>query len=139
MKKTINLLYATLVIGTLFLASCSPKDDPEVTPTSSDPREKFHGNWYVTENSKDYGTSTYNCTITDSSSSPYIFIAYLYGFNKKIYSSVSGNNLTIPSQIIQGNNVSGSGVWINSTHVNLTYYVQTTISHYDTITATLTK
>lgn len=139
MKQTIKFLFAATLIGTLFLTSCAPEDDPEVTPESSDPRAKFHGNWAVSENSNDFGSSTYNCTITDSSASPYIFMAYLYGFNKKVYSSVSGNNLTIPSQIIQGNSVSGSGTLTNANQVNLTYYVQTSLSHYDTVTATLTK
>ena len=139
MKKTIKFLFAAAFTATLFLASCAPEDDPEATPESTDPRAKFHGNWAVSENSNDYGASTYNCTITDSSASPYIFIAYLYGFNKKVYSSVSGNNLTIPSQIIQGNSVSGSGNLANANQINITYYVQTSLSHYDTVTATLTK
>lgn len=139
MKKAVNLLLAAAFIGTLFLASCAPEEDPQVTPENSDPRDKFHGNWTVSENSVDYGASTYNCTITDSSASPYIFIAYLYGFNKKIYSSVSGSSFSIPSQIVQGNSVTGSGVLVNANQINLTYYVQTSISHTDTVTATLTK
>lgn len=139
MKKIIQLFLATVLFGGLILTSCNQQDDPTVTPTNTDPREKFHGNWAVSENSKDYGTSTYNCTITDSSQASYIFIAYLYGFNKKAYSTVSGNNLTIPTQIIQGNSLSGNGVLSNANQINLTYYVQTTGTHYDTITAVLTK
>jgi hypothetical protein len=139
MKNAIQLLLAVVFTGTLFLTSCAPEDDEQPTPTSSDPRDKFHGNWAVSENSVDYGPSTYNCTISDSSASPYIFIAYLYGFNKKLYSSVSGSNFSIPSQIIQGNSVTGNGVLVNANQINLTYYVQTSISHTDTVTATLTK
>ncbi|MFY9310476.1 MAG: hypothetical protein WAQ28_15635 [Bacteroidia bacterium] len=139
MKNAIQLLLAVIFTGTLFLTSCAPEDDEQPTPTSSDPRDKFHGNWAVSENSVDYGPSTYNCTISDSSASPYIFIAYLYGFNKKLYSSVSGSNFSIPSQIIQGNSVTGNGVLVNANQINLTYYVQTSISHTDTVTATLTK
>lgn len=139
MKKTFNILLATVLMGTLFLASCATDETEEPTPATTDAREKFHGNWTVAENSNDFGTSTYNCTITDSSVSPYIFIAYLYGFNKKIYSSVSGNSITIPVQTIQGQNVSGNGTLVNADQINLTYYVRTTSVHYDTITATLTK
>jgi hypothetical protein len=139
MKKIFNILIATVLMSTLFLASCATDETEEPTPTTTDAREKFHGNWSVSENSTDFGTSTYNCTITDSSVSPYIFIAYLYGFNKKIYSSVSGNNITIPVQTIQGQNVSGNGTLVNADQINLTYYVRTTSVHYDTITATLTK
>ncbi|MES2590547.1 MAG: hypothetical protein V4608_01595 [Bacteroidota bacterium] len=139
MKKIIGLSIATALIGTLLLTSCATEDDPTATPTSTDPRAKFHGNWSVAENSTDYGTSTYNCTITDSSDASHIFIAYLYGFNKKIYSTVSGNTFVIPSQIVQGNSVSGSGTSVNANQINMTYLVRTTISHYDTVTAVLTK
>jgi len=139
MKKTIKFLLAAILSGTLFLPSCAPEDDPTVTPENSDPRAKFHGNWAVSENSKDYGPSTYNCTITDSSEASYIFIAYLYGFNKKTYSTVSGNTMSIPTQTIQGTVVSGSGTLANDNQINLTYYVKTTGTHYDTVTAVLTK
>jgi hypothetical protein len=139
MKKIFNILLATVLMSTLFLASCATDETEEPTPTTTDAREKFHGNWAVSENSTDFGPSTYNCTITDSSVSPYVFIAYLYGFNKKIYSSVSGNSITIPVQIIQGQNVSGNGTLVNADQINLTYYVKTSSTHSDTITATLTK
>ncbi len=139
MKKSINLLAATAFIATLFLASCATEDDPEVTPANTDVREKFHGNWSISENSVDYGSSTYNCTITDSSASAYIFIAYLYGFNKKVYANVSGSTFSIPSQIVQGNSVSGNATLVNANQINLTYLVRTSISHTDTVTATLTK
>jgi hypothetical protein len=139
MKKVIQLSFAAILFGVLFLSSCAPEDDPTATPENTNPRAKFHGNWAVAENSKDYGPSTYNCTITDSSDASHIFIAYLYGFNKKTYSSVSGNTISIPTQTIQGNNVSGSGTLMNATQINLTYYVQSTGTHYDTVTAVLTK
>jgi hypothetical protein len=139
MKKVIELSFAALLFSSLLLTSCSTQDDPTATPANTDPRDKFHGNWAVSENSKDYGPSTYNCTISDSSEASYIFIAYLYGFNKKIYSTVSGSTFSIPTQTIQGSNVSGNGILANATHINLTYYVKTTSTHYDTITATLTK
>lgn len=140
MKKVIELSIALALFGALFLTSCNPQDDPAATPTSTDPRAKFHGNWHVAENSKDFGTSTYNCTITDSSDASHILIAYLYAFNKKVYATTSGNYFTIPSQIIQGNSVSANnGVLANANQINLTYLVQTTLSHYDTVTAVLTK
>ena len=139
MKNFIKISIVTAIFGAVFITSCSTEDDPAATPASSDPRDKFHGNWNVSENSKDYGSSTYNCTITDSSNASHMLIAYLYGFNKKAYSTVSGNNFSIPTQIIQGNNVSGNGALMNTNQINLTYYVQTTSSHYDTVTAVLTK
>lgn len=139
MKKIFNILFATVLMSTLFLASCATDETEEPTPTTTDVREKFHGNWAVSENSTDFGASTYNCTITDSSVSPYVFIAYLYGFNKKTYASISGNSISIPLQTIQGQNVSGNGTLVNADQINLTYYVKTSSVHYDTVTAILTK
>ena len=139
MKNIIKLSLATALFGTLFFSSCTKQDDPNAGPTTLEPRVKFHGNWNVSENSTDYGNATYNCTISDSSDASHILIAYLYGFNKKTYSTVSGNNISIPAQIIQGTTLSGNGVLANANQINLTYYVQTTASHYDTITAVLTK
>lgn len=139
MKKIrFSSLFAVFLL-TLAISSCDPENDQTAAPTSNDAREKFHGNWAVAENSKDYGSATYYCTIVDSSLAPYISIAYLYGFNKKIYSSVSASSIVIPTQTVEGNNVSGNATLINDTKINLIYYVQTTTSHFDTVTAVLTK
>jgi len=139
MKKVIQPLFAAILMGALFFASCSKQDDPINEPNNADPRAKFVGNWYVTENSTDYGSSTYNCTISDSTNASYILIGCVYGFNKKAYATVSGNNFSIPAQIIQGSSVSGGGTLANANQINMTYYVQVTISHYDTIVAVMTK
>lgn len=137
MKNLFSLSVAAILFGTLFLASCAKEDEP--IPNDSNPRTKFNGNWYVNEKSKDYGPSTYNLTITDSSNASYILIAYLYGFNKKTYATVNGNSLIIPNQIIQGSNVSGSGMLTSASRMDLKYFVKTTATHYDTVTAVLTK
>ncbi len=141
LKRTISIAFTAALFGALLLTSCSKQDDPAApTPSNSDPREKFNGLWHVAENSKDFGTSTYNCTITDSSNSTHILFAYLYGFNKKAYGTVNGNNFTIPAQTIQGNSISTtSAVLTNANQINLKYLVQTTSTHYDTVTAVLTK
>lgn len=138
MKKIISASVALILFGTLFLASCAKQDDP-ATPANSDPREKFCSNWQVSENSKDYGASTYNCTISDGTDDSHILFAFLYGFNSKTNASVNGNNFTIPSQLIQGHNVSGGGVLSNANRINMTYLVQNTATHYDTIKAVFTK
>ncbi len=140
MKKAIKISLGALLLGSLFLASCAKQDDPSNNPSTGDPREKFHGNWHVSENSKDFGASTYNCTISDSSDASHILIAYLYNFNKKVYASPSGSNFTIPSQIIEGTSISANNcVLSNANQINMTYFVRTTTTHYDTITAVLTK
>ncbi len=135
MKKLISFISAASLFGILFFTSCSKQEDP--APTTSSPT--FVGNWRISENSKDYGPSTYNVTIADSSNASYIQIAYLYNLNKKTYATVSGNNFTIPKQLIQGNYVSGTGVLTNANRIDMKYLVQTTGTHYDTLTAGLTK
>jgi hypothetical protein len=140
MKSIIKLSLATVLFGSLLLTSCSKEDDPTATPSSSDPRDKFLGSWHVSENSKDFGPSTYNCTISDSSDASHILLAPLYGLNKKVYATPNGNNFTIPSQTIQGNSVSANNGTLASTNqINLTYYVRTTSTHYDTVSAVMTK
>ena len=140
LKKTLSIAFTVAISGALLLTSCSKQDDPAATPNNSDPRAKFNGLWHVAENSKDFGTATYNCTITDSSNTTHILFAYLYGFNKKAYGTVNGNNFTIPAQTIQGNSISStSAVLTNANQINLKYLVQTTSSHYDTVIAVLTK
>lgn len=141
MKKLISISVVLTLFGVLFFASCA-KEDPATpnNPTSTDPRAKFHGNWNISETSTDLGTvPPYVVTISDSSDASHILFAYLYGFSKKTYGTVSGNNFTIPVQLIQGQNVSGSGVLTNANQINMKYLVQSTSTHYDTVTAILTK
>jgi len=139
MKKLFLLAFAAILFGTLFLSSCSKSDDTITSPNTGDAREKFHGNWNVAENSVDFGMANYYVTISDSSNASYIMFAFLYGENRKIYSTVSGNNFSIPSQIIAGKTFSGSGMLSNSNRIDMTYLVRTTAVHYDTVTAILTK
>lgn len=140
MKKIFSIAAAGILFGTLFLTSCSKSDDPQpVDPGNTDARAKFRGTWAISENSVDFGPSTYNLSIADSSNASYILMSYLYGFNKKAYATFSGNNFTIPVQTIQGNNVSGSGTLTNANRIDMRYLVQTTGTHYDTVTAILTK
>jgi len=134
MKKLLSLYSAAALFGILFITSCAKEED-EPQPTGP----TFRGNWAVSEKSKDFGSSTYNLTISDSSNASYILIAYLYGFNKKTYGIVSGNNFTIPVQSIQGNNVSGTGALKNVNRIEISYLVQTTSTHYDTVGVVLTK
>ncbi len=138
MRKAANIL-ALLTIGSiLFFSSCAKEDDLEPNDPT-DAETKFKGNWAVSEKSKDFGTSTYNLTITDSTNSNYVLIAYLYGFGKKTHATVNGNSMTIPTQIIEGNEVSGNGTLENARRISLKYLVKTTKTHYDTVTAVLTK
>ena len=138
MKKLFSFAFATILFGTIFLSSCSKEEEPE--PTNTDPRAKFHGHWNISETSSQTGTTPpYFVDITDSSDGTHILFAYLYQYQTKIRATVNDNNLTIPSQVVEGNYVSGSGTLINTNQISLNYLVWLGGANYDTIAATLTK
>jgi hypothetical protein len=141
MKKTFAIAFATILFGTLILSSCSKTDDPAATPTttSTDPRARFVATWFISEHSSVTGNGTYYDTIVDSSNTSYILHKFLYGFHTGVKATYNGNNFTIPSQIIQGTTVSGSGVLVNANRINMNYLVWSGGSNYDTLTAVLTK
>ena len=134
MKKALRIVSALGLTGMLFLASCSQEEDPNNVTLPG-----INGSWSVTETSHDFGTTSYSLSVSDSSDASHKLIAFLYGFSKKTYGTMSGSTLTIPVQIIEGNNVSGHGSFVSSNRFELTYYVQSSSSHTDTVTATLTR
>jgi hypothetical protein len=132
--RNLNILIYLFLVFTITIVSCAKETESEPTETIN-----FKGTWDVTENSKDYGASTYTTTITDSLNGTYINFSNLYSFNKKVRALVSGKNFTIPSQTIQGNNFTGNGSLSNSSRIDMKYYVQSTTTHFDTVTAVLRK
>ncbi len=139
MKKLFLFASTAVLASTLFLASCSKTEDPAANPASSDPRARFLANWYIQENSSDFGPSTYYVNIIDSSNASYIMFKYLYGYHTRVGATFNGNNFTIPTQTIEGNIVSGTGTLSNSSRIDMTYLVRTAGSSYDTVRAVLTK
>ncbi len=140
MKKLFLFASTALLASTLFLASCSKTDDPATSPSTAAPRDRFHGNWYIQENSSVNGTSSYYVTIADSTNASYISFGYLYGFTKKTYATFNGNNFTFPSQQPNpGYIVTGSGRLSNSNRIDMTYIVWSGSSNYDTLKCVLTK
>ena len=133
MKTLSNYIILGISICTM-LISCAKDTDTQPLETID-----FKGTWAVNEQSKDFGASTYNVSISDSLGGAYIHFAFLYGFNKKVKASVSGKQFSIPNQLIQANNVSGNGTLTNSSRIDMKYYVQSTTTHFDTITAILRK
>lgn len=132
MKKITSLTLFMMISSIIFISSCAKEEENPPVQSGS-----LIGNWAVNENSHDFGPSTYNVVISDTASN--IQIAFLYSFSQKTFVLVSGNSLTIPSQVIQGTNVTGGGVITSPTRIDMTYYVQSTALHYDTIAAVLNK
>lgn len=139
MKKVTRFLTSLTIASILLLSSCTKNDDVIPDDSGNTNQSKFAGSWAVSENSKIYGASTYNASITDSSNTSYVFISYLYGFHKKIVASVNASTLTIPSQIIEGNQVTGSGTLENSKRLSFKYYVKITAKQTDTVSAVFTR
>jgi hypothetical protein len=130
--KNIFSLKAIGLILIIFIVSCAKDENENPNQLGS-----YKGNWQIDENSNDFGPSTYSVIIADTSSN--IQFSYLYGFNQPVYALVNGNSFNIPSQVINGSNVVGGGTLTTTTRIDMTYYVQATISHYDTIVAVLHK
>jgi hypothetical protein len=140
MKKVNNLFALIAVSGILLFSSCAKEDDTIPDDPTTDEQVKFKGSWTVSESSIDNGKSTYNVVITDSTNAAYLQIAYLYGLNKKkTHFTVNGNTMTIPEQLNSGLFLKGFGTMENTKRISLKYTVQITKSHYDTVTAVLTK
>ncbi len=127
--KTKKLLL-TLISGTLllsiFISSCQKDEEAEPTPTVTDARDNYAGNWTCDETSKQNGRSTYAVNITKSSTnSAQVFLNNFYnlGSTNYVYADVSGSTITIPSQTFSGNTAWGSGTLIGPSAINFTYYV----------------
>jgi hypothetical protein len=140
MKKIFPFALGAALFGSLMLGSCAKEEEPEPeTPVATDPRAAFRGTWYISETSTQTGLATYNLTISDSTNASFIQFAYLYGYHTKIRATVSGSSLTIPSQTVEGNSVSGTGVLTNANQINMSYWVNQGGGSIDTLTAVLTK
>lgn len=124
----------------LIVSSCAKEESP--TP-SDDPRDAFVGAWDCEEESQITGTTTFEVHIGKSSvNSSQITIEnfYQYGFSFKPYAEISsaGTDFTIPSQVVKGNNIKGSGTLLGTSTINMSYTVDNG-SDVDNVTAVLTK
>lgn len=125
MKKHVQNFYKTFAIAaivTLILAGCEGSD--LTGPT--DARDNYLGSWTATENPGPNQT-TFPVTITkDVNNSDRIFLANFnnLGGSIKPYGVVNGNSVTIPSQLISGNTMSGSGTYNSGNQtISLSYTV----------------
>ncbi|HET6227277.1 MAG TPA: hypothetical protein VFF27_13420 [Bacteroidia bacterium] len=135
MKKAVRIASCAMVMLMVALSSCTKDED--VVPDDAPP-ETFNGTWNVSENSKEYGASTYVATISSTTGSA-VVINRLYSLTKGTNATVSGKNLTIPSQTIDGLNISGSALLENANRISFKYYVQITAKKTDTVASIFTK
>jgi len=134
MKNVFRIVGCVSVFMMTVLSSCTKEDN--VTP--DDNGSSLAGTWNVSENSKEYGPSTYTATI-DVANSTDLTINGLYSLSKGTVAIINGSNLTIQSQIIDGVSISGTGVKENANRVTLKYFVKLTAKKTDTVSSTFTR
>ncbi|MBN2613457.1 MAG: hypothetical protein JXB00_18020 [Bacteroidales bacterium] len=105
MKKQILLKTYVLILFSLtgyILSGCEKEDDAPA-------RDQFLGVFTVVE-SCGSGNDTYEIIIMESGTNANaIIINNLYDWEESASASISGNNVTIPSQLLDGITFSGSG------------------------------
>jgi hypothetical protein len=132
-----NLFRIASCVTMMMIALSSCTKDEDITPDDVDP-ETFNGTWNVSEKSKEYGASTYVATISSTTGSS-VIINRLYSLTKGTNATVSGKNLTIQPQTIDGLSISGSAVLENNNRVSFKYYVQITAKKVDTVSSIFTR
>lgn len=129
-KNKIAVVAFTIAVA---LSSCTTED------LNFDDRDDFTGNWICQEEGSISGISSYNVSISKSQTdSVTIFISNFYGLGNQYSATatVDGNLLTIPAQLVNNFNISGSGS-INGSQVNLNYVASA--GGADNVTAVYSK
>ena len=105
MKKNIYFLIVVLFGMSILIMSCE-KSEPEVT--SSD-RDKYIGTWDGQSDGSG-GHRNFPLIITISNSAPdQIKMENFDGGNGIVFATVSGNSLSIPSQVVSSETIQGTG------------------------------
>lgn len=138
-----NIFPSCFILFTMMTLWSCEKDDTNSNNNNNtgDPRGAFVGTWVCDEESQLFGNNTYSVDINmHSSITNRIVIDNFYnlGFQEShAQVDVSGNNMTIFFQNINGFDVSGSGV-LATNKINLTYTADDGAGP-DHVTATYTK
>jgi len=109
-KESRSSLVAAWSIAVLLLVvSACETDDPNEDPAAN--RDQFIGVWQVTENTGINHPQFYQVNIVAGTADDQIFIEGLYNeSNSRIEATISGLNLSIPSQISDNISYIGSGM-----------------------------
>ncbi len=137
MKKLFSTALVASLFGIVLLTSCA-KEEPEPPAVDAPPRDRFHGHWYFDGSSSIDGPFSYYVDVTDSTDANYILFSNLYGFNKKVHATYSGNSFTVPLQTVNGNNIWGSGTVANASTISVNFIVDQGAVN-DTLTGSFTK
>ncbi len=133
LKKN-RIIIALLAVILMSLPACELDD--------IDSRDKFIGKWRVSESSEYYGPPAMSYTVDIKEGEldeDEIIISNFYNMNVDAYAFVSGNNITIPRQLICDDTIEieGSGNYTNN-EIHLSYSANDG-AVLDNLTAILTK
>lgn len=106
MKRILYYSFLLVSLSTFFVACQPDEDDDPIVPGS------VSGSWRSQENSVTYGPSNYYVDISiDTANSAIVYIDNFFnmGLGKKKKATVSGNTLTLSSDIFEGFVFAGSG------------------------------
>lgn len=126
-----------IILGLLLLTSVATLNSCEKDPEEllddeieGDVRDRFVGNWTVTETSKFLGTRNYKVLIEKNSFSSQrvsMHNFYLFGTTGDTVvaniSAVLASAITIPTQTVNANSVGGSGTLVNENRISFSYQV----------------
>jgi len=116
-----KLFFLLAVFIIVSFSQCIPEDDDSI-----DQRDKFLGNWNCTETaSQNPNPITFTVNITkDELTENDIYISNFYhlGFDEKTKVLVNYNSLNVPSQVVCGMSINGSGTY-SQNKINMLYYV----------------
>lgn len=100
-------IFVFFMVLITFIA-CNPDD---TDPNTGDIRDKLISSWKCQENSPTYGTQNYYVDIMKDTISNIIIIDNFFnlGLGKSIKANVSGQNIIINNQMVEGNLFNGIG------------------------------
>ncbi|UCG26743.1 MAG: hypothetical protein JSV24_07110 [Bacteroidales bacterium] len=131
-----NTIYLTgLFLFIMFLISCETLEELEY--------DSIFDTWLCEENSEVFGNSTYYVDISEHSSDSTVIIIdnfYNLGYGIEVTAQKSGLSLTIPSQVADGNTITGNGyISANYRTINFSYTVNDGSGELDHVTAVYTR
>ncbi|HET6246002.1 MAG: hypothetical protein H0V01_07020 [Bacteroidetes bacterium] len=108
-----------ILAGLLFLTSCEPEGE-NVNFTA----EEMVGTYNCAEKSQVYSSSNYEVIVSKSAaSSSQITVENFYqlGISASVKVNINGSDLIIPKQVVNNITISGDGVIISKSRMNLNY------------------
>jgi hypothetical protein len=137
-----KLILSTIILGSLFLASCEDLLD---NPSSTEIAQNLEGNWKCDENSSIFKSTQeiYSVYITPSENdSTKVFISNFYALGNDVdaVATINGYTITLQNQTLAGDyEVRGSGtISSNLKQISWNYFVDDGSGVEDEVTAEYT-